>query len=84
VFAALTFVSHVFEGGWSLVHIPGDGSTWSINSMQFVQEKMVQSPAFYAVGVTINDSNSSNYVLEVRFHSWGITDVQELQQFIVT
>ena len=69
MFAALTFVSRVFEGGWSLVHIPGDGSTWSINSTQFVQEKMVQSPAFYAVEVKINDSNSSNYVLEVRFHS---------------
>lgn len=67
LFTALTlFISHS-KGGWSLVNIPGDGSTWSIDSAQFVQEKMLQSLAFYKVGISLNDSNSSKYVLEVSF-----------------
>jgi predicted metalloendopeptidase len=38
-------------GGWSLLDIPGDGTQWGINSIQFIREKMLGSDAFYSLNI---------------------------------
>ena len=50
-------------GGWDLVGIAS--SNWSINSSQFLQEKIVGSPAFFSLTVQVDDKNSSVNVLTV-------------------
>ena len=40
-----------YAGGWSLVGIPGDGTVWSVNSSQFIREKLTKSDAFYSISV---------------------------------
>ena len=41
--------TYTIAGGWSVVNIPGDGSVWGINSIQFIREKALGSPAFYTI-----------------------------------
>ena len=43
-------------GGWSLLNIPGDGTTWGINSTQFIKEKRVGNPAFYSISLEPDNS----------------------------
>ena len=40
-------------------------SSWDINHPNFLLEKLLGSPAFFGVGVTIDDKNSSNYIIAV-------------------
>ena len=40
-------------------------SPWSINSSEFVLEKLVGSPAFFSLYVNVDDKNSSVNVLTV-------------------
>ena len=51
-------------GGWSLVGIPGDGTQWSVNSSQFIREKMVGNEAFYSLSVGL-DEDAKLFTLEV-------------------
>ena len=42
--------------------IPGDGSVWGINSIQFIREKALGSQAFYGLTVNINDAFTDYYL----------------------
>ena len=46
-----------------MVNINGDGSAWGLNSMQFIKEKMLRSPAFYSIHIDVDDLQT--YILEV-------------------
>ena len=61
----LLFLSYpCYLGGWGLI----DGnSTWSINGTSFLEEKLAGSPAFFSLGVDIDDKDSNNYILSVRY-----------------
>ena len=48
--------------------IPGDGTDWSINSTQFIREKLLGSDAFYSFNVGFDD-NAQIFTLEV---SWTL------------
>ena len=47
-----------------MVNINGDGSAWGLNSMQFIKEKMLRSPAFYSIYIGVDDLQT--YILEVN------------------
>lgn len=51
-------------GGWNLLNMSND-SSWDINDKLFLVEKILGSPAFFTVGVTVDDKNSSNYIIVV-------------------
>ena len=53
----------LYAGGWSLLN--NSTSTWNISSPQFLQEKVLRSGAFFELGVTLDDKNSSQYIIEV-------------------
>ena len=60
-------------GGWDLVGIPPSSdldieaySSWSINSSEFILEKLVGSRAFFSLSVDVDDKNSSVSVLTVN------------------
>ena len=66
------FLDYTFIGGWDVVGIPPSSdlnieaySSWSINSSEFVLEKLVGSPAFFSLYVDVDDKNSSVNVLTV-------------------
>ena len=40
-------------------------SSWDINSVSFLSEKVLSNPAFFSVGVTVDDKNSSSHIIEV-------------------
>ena len=47
-------------------------SSWDINSVSFLCEKVLHNPAFFSVGVTVDDKNSSNYIIEVtQMTAWA-------------
>ena len=48
------------------MNIRGDGSEWGLNSMQFIKEKMLQSPAFYSINIDVDDNMI--YILEVKIY----------------
>ena len=50
-----------------MVNIPGDGTEWTINSFQFVREKMLGSNAFYSINIYPNGL-LTNYILEVYMY----------------
>jgi predicted metalloendopeptidase len=52
-------------GGWSLLDIPGDGTQWGINSIQFIREKMLGSNAFYSINLFPN-GDLTNYILVIQ------------------
>ena len=52
------------------MNIPQSGAKWNIGNEQFVHEKVFGSPSFYTIGVTLDDTNSSKYILEVRLFVW--------------
>ena len=52
-------------GGWSLVGIPDDRTVWTVNSSQFIREKMVGSEAFYSLSVGF-DQDALMFTLLVR------------------
>ena len=47
-----------------MLDIPGDGTVWGINSVQFIREKMLGSDAFYSINI-IPNGLLTNYILEV-------------------
>ena len=49
------YYHYYYAGGWSLVGIPGDGTVWSVNSSQFIREKMTGSDAFYSISVGFDE-----------------------------
>ena len=40
-------------------------TSWDINDPLFLLKKLLGSPAFFRVGVTVDDKNSSNYIIAV-------------------
>ena len=51
-------------GGWELVGITESGD-WSINSDQFLKEKLIGNPALFDFGVTVDYQDSYRTILEV-------------------
>ncbi|CAI7997216.1 Phosphate-regulating neutral endopeptidase PHEX, partial [Geodia barretti] len=60
-------------GGWSLVNIPGDGTVWSVNSSQFIREKMTGSDAFYSLSVGF-DEDARQYSLVIEQAGLSLED----------
>ena len=58
------YIYFTLLGGWDLVGISND-SEWSINSDEFLNEKIRGSSAFFALDVGVDDKNPSHYVLTV-------------------
>ena len=54
----------LYTGGWSLVNISGDGTVWSVNSSQFIREKLTGSKAFYSLSIG-HDDEARKYSLVV-------------------
>ena len=50
------------------MNIPGDGTTWGLNSIQFIREKTLGSEAFYNLFIDVN-GGFSEYTLGVCFYS---------------
>ena len=46
------------SGGWPLLNI-SDGTSWSLNGEQFIQEKLLNSPAFFSLYQFISPTNRS-------------------------
>ena len=46
------------------MNISGDGTVWSVNSSQFIREKMTRSDAFYSISVGF-DEDARRYSLAV-------------------
>ena len=51
-------------GGWDVVNIDGDGTTWGINSNQFIKEKRLGNDGFYLIDLGF-DPNALQYLLKV-------------------
>ena len=47
------------------MNIHQSGAPWNITNEKFVLEKVFGSPSFYEIEVTLDDDNSSKYILEV-------------------
>jgi hypothetical protein len=58
------FVHVIDTGGWGLLN-GSTTSNWNINGNEFLSEKQLGSPAFFIMDITIDDKNSSQYILEV-------------------
>ena len=56
---------HFPIGGWELIGIPQD-TAWTLDGEQFFQEKLFGSTAFFDFGISVDDKNSSRFVLVVR------------------
>ena len=50
-------------GGWNI--IGGRSEEWSINSTQFIQEKLYRSRALVNFGVDVDEKNSSQYIIKI-------------------
>ena len=61
-FDVITHIVHT--GGWGLLN-GSSTSNWNINSDSFLLDKSLGSPAFFTIDITIDDKNSSQYILEV-------------------
>ena len=51
-----------------MVGIPGDGTQWGINSIQFIREKMLGSDAFYSLNIH-PAADFSIYILVVYMYT---------------
>ena len=60
----LRLVCLLRAGGWNLLNMSNE-SSWDINDPLFLLEKLLGNPAFFTVGVTVDDKNSSNYIVVV-------------------
>ena len=54
----------LIAGGWNLLNMSNE-SSWDINDPLFLLEKLLGSSAFFTVGVTVDDKNSSNHIIVV-------------------
>ena len=52
------------SGGWPLLNI-SDGTKWSLNGEQFIQEKLLNSPAFFSIDQYISQTDRSKRSLYV-------------------
>jgi hypothetical protein len=59
-----------YTGGWGLLN-GSTTSNWNINGQEFLSEKRLGSPAFFTMDITIDDKNSSQYILEVCITNHG-------------
>ena len=53
-----------WTGGWNLIN-GGRAGEWNINSTFFALEKLYSSSAFLTMSVTVDDKNSSRYIIKV-------------------
>ena len=51
-------------GGWSVINVPGDGTTWGLNSAQFIRAESLGSQAFYSLTISVNNA-VTEFTLEV-------------------
>ncbi len=58
-------------GGWELAGVAESGN-WSINSEDFLQEKLLGSSALFDFGPTIDYRDSNNIILWVSFFLWAM------------
>ena len=52
-------------GGWALLN-SSNGTEWSLNGEQFLQEKLLGSPAFFSMSVGLDDNGGAKLSLKVR------------------
>ena len=69
LFAGLIDLMCAHVGGWSL--LDGTKSTFDINGVPFMKNKMKASPALFSLAVVVDDKNSSVYSLEVQQRERG-------------
>ena len=69
LFAGLIDLMCAHVGGWSL--LDGTKSTFDINGVPFMKQKMKASPALFSLAVVVDDKNSSLYSLEVQQRERG-------------
>ncbi len=53
-------------GGWPLVGI-NSSTPWDLNGEQFLQEKLLDSDAFFSMAVYFDPRKSSRYIIRVSF-----------------
>ena len=58
---------HVSTGGWPLLNI-SDGTTWSLNGGQFIEEKLLKSPAFFTLYISISPTDRTKHNIYVCIH----------------
>eukprot|EP00731_Ephydatia_muelleri_P000105 Em0001g105a len=51
-------------GGWALLN-SSNGTEWSLNGEQFLQEKLLGSPAFFSMSVGLDDNGGAKLSLKV-------------------
>ena len=59
---------NISTGGWPLINI-SDGTGWSLNGEQFLQEKLLGSEAFFTLDVYVSPTDRTKNNIYVRF-SW--------------
>ena len=69
LFAGLINLMCAHVGGWSL--LDGTKSTFDINGVPFMKQKMKASPALFSMAVVVDDKNSSLYSLKVQQRERG-------------
>ena len=57
---------NISTGGWPLINI-SDGTGWSLNGEQFLQEKLLGSKAFFTLGVYVSPTDRTKNNVYVGF-----------------
>ena len=65
-------------GGWNLVD-GGRAGKWSINSTSFAREKLYSSTAFFNLYVSVDDKNSSRFIIKVIQGALSLPGIQYIR-----
>ena len=63
----IVFEINIYTGGWPLINMHNNGTQWSLNGEQFIQEKLLGSPAFFALTVYVSPTDVAKNNIYVRF-----------------
>ena len=74
-FSLINFLSKI--GGWPLINISDGGTQWSLNGEQFIQEKLLGSPAFFDLALDVSPTDRTKYNIYVM--NSGLTLSSPLQ-----
>ena len=64
----------VFVGGWPLLNISAQ-TTWSLNGDQFIQEKLLNSPAFFTLDISVSPTDRTKHIIYVCIFCVACCDV---------
>ena len=62
----IVFQINISTGGWPLINISDGGTQWSLNGEQFIQEKLLGSPAFFDLALDVSPTDRTKYNIYVR------------------